>query len=162
MEDRHRLRSGSPEGLGHEVNPVGEFGNINHQRFRIIGMFEHYEIEPDRKARAQAMEQRLEPGSNGNTRKRGQGSGKRGAGIAFEWKNNTVYIPLNTMWLKFHAGVDTNGTPDPRLSTFFSPVITEGAMLLAFSFSVRVGILAGIFPGLKAARLHPIQALRCE
>jgi hypothetical protein len=146
------------------VNPVGEFVNISHQRFRIIGMFEHYESELDRKARAQAMEQRSELGSKGPTRKRGQGSGKSksGAGIAFEWKNNTVYIPLNTMWLKFRAGVDTNGTPDPPLSTFYSPVITVDAILLAFSFSVGVGILAGIFPGLKAARLHPIQALRYE
>jgi putative ABC transport system permease protein len=43
-----------------------------------------------------------------------------------------------------------------------SPVITWDAMLLAFSFSMLVGVLAGIFPGLKAARLHPIQALRYE
>ena len=43
-----------------------------------------------------------------------------------------------------------------------SPVITWEAMLVAFGFSVVVGVLAGIFPGLKAARLHPIQALRYE
>jgi putative ABC transport system permease protein len=289
---------GSPEELGREVNPVGEFVNINNQRFRIIGMFEHYESELDRKARMQAQESGPEPVQAGPTRKRGQGSGKSksGAGIAFEWKNNTVYIPLNTMWLKFRAGVDTNGTPDPRLSSVYfkvrdldqmndalqqvknvlththrgiedftfntqenwseqitaavqnarlsggiiaaisllvggvgimnimlasitervreigvrkavgatfldvfiqilvesvviaviggfagllasqalvrlltlispadyTPVITMDAMLLAFSFSVGVGILAGIFPGLKAARLHPIQALRYE
>ena len=294
---------GDPDEIGREVNPVGEFININNQRFRIIGMFRHYESELDRKTREQASSRGPVPENGGPSRRGAAGGTKRsrsgsggGMGLAFEWKNKTIYIPLNTMWLRFRAGASTNNEPDPHLTAIYfkvnnlehmndalqqvknvmsqthngiedfafntqenysesintavrnarlsgtiiaaisllvggvgimnimlasitervreigvrkavgatfldvfiqilvesvviavigglagllaskglvnllsllspagnSPVITWEAMIMAFGFSVAVGVLAGIFPGLKAARLHPIQALRYE
>src|SRR5436190_7943611 len=42
---------GSPETVGREIIPIGEFININSQRCKIIGMFEQYESDQDRKLR---------------------------------------------------------------------------------------------------------------
>src|SRR5687768_7067400 len=108
---------GSPEKVGHEVVPIGEQITVNGQPLTIIGMFQHYESEQDRKFRLLEQQQGKPTEQSGVVRSRGWGGGRggRGSGV-FRWKNSTVYIPLNTMWLKFKSVTGTNTVPDARLS----------------------------------------------
>src|SRR5512135_3668815 len=117
---------GSPEKVGHEIIPVGETVFINGVPFTVIGMFQHYESEQDRKYRELAKAQPAQPQASGVTRNRGWGGRGRGGG-AFAFKNRTVYLPLNTVWMKFRSGATyaalnqagggtAGATGDPRLT----------------------------------------------
>jgi putative ABC transport system permease protein len=107
---------GSPEKLGYPLNPVGERIDINGQAFTIVGMFQHYESEQDRKLREFEKKNGQSPAETGPARMRGWGGRSRG-GWAFQRKNFTVYVPLNTMWIRFRsAGSGTNTIPDAKLS----------------------------------------------
>jgi putative ABC transport system permease protein len=101
---------GSPEETGEEIIPIGEILYINGQPFVIIGMFEHYESEQERKLR-QLQENQDQTAQSGPARSRGWGGGSH---FVYRLKNATVYMPLNTMWIKFHSGV--SNSPEPLLS----------------------------------------------
>jgi len=115
---------GSPEKIGHEMIPIGEQITVNGQPLTIIGMFQHYESEQDRKYRLLEQQQGKPAEQLGVARSRGWGGGRggRGSGV-FRWKNSTVYIPLNTMWLKFKSVTGTNTVPDARLSVLSVKVV---------------------------------------
>ena len=108
---------GNPEEIGREINPVGEIVNINGQPFTIIGMFEHYESESEKKIRDLKSSGDWQEKTQTVARARGWGGrGRSSGGWVFRRKNYTAYIPLNSMWVRFRSAIGTNNTPDPRLS----------------------------------------------
>jgi len=158
---------GSPEELGQEIIPIGELVRIEGQPFTVIGMFTHYEGESERHEREQAKLKAAQAEA-GPVRSRGWGRG--GSSWAFWRKNNTVYVPLNTMWVRFGTSSNTNGIPDPRLDDIELKVTNleqmEGALQQArnvlmvthngiedFNFRTRENELETITKQIRNARL---------
>jgi putative ABC transport system permease protein len=115
---------GAPEKVGKEIIPIGETLFINGVPFMVVGMFQHYESEQDHKARLLAKSQAGQPRAGV-----ARNSSKRRGNWVFWMKNATVYLPLNTVWMKFRSGASliaiasgggsrtvTGTTGDPRLS----------------------------------------------
>jgi len=102
---------GDPDKTGKEIVPLGEVININDQPFTIVGMFECYESEREKKEREEAR-QNPHQADAGPARKKGWGHGN----WAFWRKNLTLYMPMNTAWMRFRAASGTNGVPDNRLT----------------------------------------------
>jgi putative ABC transport system permease protein len=59
-------------------------------------------------------------------------------------------------------GIILGGVGALVLKNFIPTSVSFGSILLAFSVSVIIGIVFGVLPAGRAARLNPIQALRYE
>jgi putative ABC transport system permease protein len=122
---------GKPDETGKEVTPIGETVFLNGVPFTVIGMFQHYESEQDRKTRELARRE-AEAGGAAQTPapglRRDRGQSRRSGGWAFWIKNATIYMPLNTAYMKFRTGASVRSfgpgggggmsgtTGDPRLT----------------------------------------------
>jgi ABC-type antimicrobial peptide transport system permease subunit len=122
---------GSAEQTGKEIVPIGEIIYLNGQPFTIVGMFTRYEGERQKKEREYAKTHPQGP-QTGPERRKGWGRGN----WAFWRKNYTIYLPLNTAWIRFRAAGDTNGIPDNRLT----------------GINMRIGGLDHMDPALQQAR----------
>jgi putative ABC transport system permease protein len=113
---------GPPSETGDPVIPIGETINLSGHTFRIVGLFEHYESEREKRARLDAAKT---VGNSSERPSRTSRSSSRGrSNYAFWRKNNVIYMPLNTAWVRFRSagsgfdrsGIASNNIPDPRLT----------------------------------------------
>ena len=84
-----------------KYDPIGETIKINDRPFKIVGVFEFYEREEDKRKR----ELGIDPAKDlpkGARPPRQPGGGSRGWGL-FDRKNSTIIMPLTTMFWEFKS-----------------------------------------------------------
>lgn len=87
-----------------EYKPLGETLLLNSRPFTVIGVFEHYEREEDKRRRELGLDKPqgqkpLASAKNSKTQRRRATPGK-GYGM-FERKNSTIIVPIATMFYEF-------------------------------------------------------------
>ena len=125
---------GSPEKLGREEIPIGNTLIVNGQPLTIIGMFRHYESEAFRKKRAALIRENAALLAAGkeprNPRLRDD--------IIFRIKNKSIYVPLNTMLLKFRTDENARAGADARLTTLQMEIEDVGQLDAALQQAYNV------------------------
>jgi putative ABC transport system permease protein len=104
---------GAPDQVGREVIPIGRTIVVNDQPLTIIGMFPHYESESFRKKRESLARENAMLLAVGREPKK---TNLRDD-IIFRLKNKSIYIPLNTMLLKFRTDANARSGSDAQLTT---------------------------------------------
>jgi putative ABC transport system permease protein len=88
-------------------NPIGETISINGRPFTVVGVFQFYEREEDKRRRELGLKSESGRSSAG---RRGGGSPGRGWN-PFDRKNLTIIIPISTMFFEFKSA-NVSGTVD--------------------------------------------------
>ena len=96
---------GSPEETGKEIIPIGRTVYINHLPFTVVGMFQRYESSEEKRIREEEAKARR----NGGSKAKGLSRRRRRRNFVFWLKNSTVYLPLNTVWMRFGAAKEGGG-----------------------------------------------------
>lgn len=135
---------GSPEQVGREIIPIGETIYINRIPFTVIGMFKHYESEQERKFR-EFMATQPKVQQTGPARSRGWNGG-RGNSFVFRMKNNTVFLPLNTMWIKLRSGAAPMAATERWMNT--AAMASAGDPRLS-SVEVKIRDFESLMPALQ-------------
>jgi putative ABC transport system permease protein len=93
--------------------------------------------------------------------------------IGARWRDVLMQFLIEAMFLSGLGGAlgiavgaalaaEAPHIPAIASSSFPPPVVSIPSVLLAFGVSVGIGLFFGIYPANRAARLHPIEALRHE
>jgi putative ABC transport system permease protein len=93
--------------------------------------------------------------------------------IGARWRDVLLQFLIEAMFLSGLGGAlgiavgaalaaEAPHIPAIASSSFPPPVVSIPSVLLAFGVSVGIGLFFGIYPANRAARLHPIEALRHE
>ena len=105
---------GDPDVTGQHIDPVGETILINQQPFTIIGMFQLYESEEARKERLERLEKlKTQQGPDRSS----SWSRTKGGHFIFRLKNKTIYVPLQTMLMKFRDGTNVTSVMETPLTS---------------------------------------------
>lgn len=81
-------------------DPVGETIKINDRPFKVVGVFEYYEREEDKRRRESGLAAVKEP-PKGSRPPRSSGAGR--GWNPFDRKNSTVIMPISTMFWEFKS-----------------------------------------------------------
>ncbi len=84
-----------------KYDPIGETIKINDRPFKIVGVFEFYEREEDKRKRELGIDPAKEL-AKGARPPRQPGGGSRGWGL-FDRKNSTIIMPITTMFWEFKS-----------------------------------------------------------
>lgn len=97
-----------PDEYGTDADFLGRSITINGRPFAVVGVLERYEREQDKRRREAEARGERAPARLALAGRRGSGGGRRDM---FSWKNESVIVPLTTLYHEFRSGQALPGSP---------------------------------------------------